>query len=65
MDIPVIFDGTPLHNFPVELETSPAGQREFIPDLMTGAVSLGIEGLFMEVHPDPLLQNQILQLNSI
>ena len=29
------------------------GQREFIPDLMKAAVSCGIEGIFMEVHPDP------------
>ncbi|MBP9164061.1 MAG: 3-deoxy-8-phosphooctulonate synthase, partial [Leptospiraceae bacterium] len=53
MDIPVIFDGTHSAQLPGGAGNITGGQREFIPDLMTGAVSLGIEGLFMEVHPDP------------
>ena len=53
MDIPVIFDGTHSAQLPGGAGNITGGQREFIPDLMTGAVSLGIEGLFMEVQPDP------------
>jgi 2-dehydro-3-deoxyphosphooctonate aldolase (KDO 8-P synthase) len=29
------------------------GQREFIPPLTRAAMAAGIDGLFMEVHPDP------------
>lgn len=53
MDIPVIFDGTHSAQLPGGAGNITGGQREFIPDLMRGAVSIGIEGLFMEVHPDP------------
>jgi 2-dehydro-3-deoxyphosphooctonate aldolase (KDO 8-P synthase) len=30
-----------------------AGQSEFIPHLARAAVAAGVDGLFMEVHPDP------------
>jgi 2-dehydro-3-deoxyphosphooctonate aldolase (KDO 8-P synthase) len=53
MDIPVIFDGTHSAQLPGAAGNITGGQREFIPDLMRGAVSQGLEGLFMEVHPDP------------
>jgi 3-deoxy-D-manno-octulosonic acid (KDO) 8-phosphate synthase len=53
MDIPVIFDGTHSAQLPGAAGNITGGQREFIPDLMRGAVSIGLEGLFMEVHPDP------------
>ena len=53
MDIPIIFDGTHSAQLPGAAGNITGGQREFIPDLMRGAVSVGIEGLFMEVHPDP------------
>ncbi len=53
MDIPVIFDGTHSAQLPGAAGNITGGQREFIPDLMRGAVSVGIEGLFMEVHPNP------------
>ncbi len=53
MDIPVVYDGTHSAQLPGGAGNITGGQREFIPDLMTGAVSLGVEGLFMEVHPDP------------
>ncbi|HMV43826.1 MAG TPA: 3-deoxy-8-phosphooctulonate synthase [Leptospiraceae bacterium] len=53
LDIPIIFDGTHSAQLPGGAGNITGGQREFIPDLMTGAVSLGVEGLFMEVHPDP------------
>jgi 2-dehydro-3-deoxyphosphooctonate aldolase (KDO 8-P synthase) len=53
MNIPVIFDGTHSAQLPGAAGNITGGQREFIPDLMRGAVSVGVEGLFMEVHPDP------------
>jgi 2-dehydro-3-deoxyphosphooctonate aldolase (KDO 8-P synthase) len=53
MDIPVVFDGTHSAQLPGAAGNITGGQREFIPDLMRGAVSIGLEGLFMEVHPDP------------
>ncbi|MCE9500768.1 MAG: 3-deoxy-8-phosphooctulonate synthase [Leptospira sp.] len=52
-NIPVVFDGTHSAQLPGGAGNITGGQREFIPDLMRGAVSCGIEGLFMEVHPDP------------
>jgi 2-dehydro-3-deoxyphosphooctonate aldolase (KDO 8-P synthase) len=33
--------------------SSSGGQREFIPPLSRAAVAAGVDGLFMEVHPDP------------
>jgi len=29
------------------------GQREFVAPLARAAVAVGVDGLFMEVHPDP------------
>ncbi|MDK7178284.1 3-deoxy-8-phosphooctulonate synthase, partial [Micrococcus luteus] len=34
--------------------TSSGGQREFVPVLARAAVAVGISGLFMETHPDPV-----------
>ncbi|MCB1140783.1 MAG: 3-deoxy-8-phosphooctulonate synthase [Leptospiraceae bacterium] len=53
MDIPIVFDGTHSAQLPGGAGDITGGQREFIPDLVRAAVALGIEGLFMEVHPDP------------
>ncbi|EMO64154.1 3-deoxy-8-phosphooctulonate synthase [Leptospira borgpetersenii serovar Pomona str. 200901868] len=52
-DIPLIFDATHSAQLPGAAENSTGGQREFIPSILRSAVSLGIEGVFMEVHPDP------------
>ena len=53
MGIPVVFDGTHSVQLPGGLGSSTDGQREFIPNLTRAAVANGIDGLFMEVHPDP------------
>jgi 2-dehydro-3-deoxyphosphooctonate aldolase (KDO 8-P synthase) len=53
MNIPIVYDGTHSAQLPGAAGDITGGQREFIPDLMKAAVSLGVEGLFMEVHPDP------------
>jgi 2-dehydro-3-deoxyphosphooctonate aldolase (KDO 8-P synthase) len=50
---PVIFDGTHSVQLPGGLGTSSGGQREFVPMLTRAAVAAGVDGIFLEVHPDP------------
>ena len=50
---PVIFDATHSVQQPGRQGTIPGGQREFVAPLAQAAVVVGVEGLFMEVHPDP------------
>jgi 2-dehydro-3-deoxyphosphooctonate aldolase (KDO 8-P synthase) len=50
---PVIFDATHSVQLPGGAGGSSGGQREFIPPLARAAVAAGIEGIFMEVHPQP------------
>jgi len=52
-DCPVIFDATHSVQLPGGSGTSSSGQREFIAPLARAAVAAGIDGLFMEVHPEP------------
>ena len=53
LDCPVIFDATHSVQLPGGAGGSSGGQREFIPPLARAAMATGIDGLFMEVHPDP------------
>ena len=48
---PVFFDATHSVQRPGGQETG--GQREFIPVLGRAAVAAGVDGLFIETHPDP------------
>ena len=50
---PVIFDATHSVQQPGGKGNQSGGQREFIYDLSKAAVSIGISGLFIEVHDDP------------
>lgn len=50
---PVVYDATHSVQLPGGAGGSSGGQREFIPALTRAAVAAGIDGLFMEVHPDP------------
>lgn len=50
---PVIYDATHSVQLPGGAGGSSSGQREFIPPLTRAAVAAGIDGLFMEIHPDP------------
>jgi 2-dehydro-3-deoxyphosphooctonate aldolase (KDO 8-P synthase) len=50
---PVIFDATHSVQLPGGAGGSSGGQREYIPTLARAAMAAGIDGLFMEVHPDP------------
>jgi len=53
MGCPVIFDATHSVQQPGGNGTSTGGQREFVAPLARAAVAVGVDGLFMEVHPDP------------
>ena len=50
---PVIFDATHAVQQPGGRGDSSGGQREFVAPLARAAVAVGVDGLFMEVHPDP------------
>jgi len=50
---PVIFDVTHSLQLPGGQGSSSGGQREFAEPMAKAAVAAGIDGLFMEVHPDP------------
>lgn len=50
---PVVFDATHSVQQPGGQGTSSGGQREFIPPLMRAAVAVGVDALFIEVHPRP------------
>lgn len=50
---PVIFDGTHSVQLPAAAGRCSGGDRRFIPTLTRAAVAAGVDGLFMETHPDP------------
>lgn len=50
---PVVFDGTHSVQKPGGAGTSSGGAREMIPYLTRGAVAVGVDALFLEVHPEP------------
>jgi len=53
MGYPVIFDATHSVQFPGGAGGSSGGDREMAVYLARAAVATGIDGLFLEVHPDP------------
>ena len=53
MGYPVIFDATHSVQLPGRAGTSSGGQRDMVPYLARAAVAAGVDGIFMEVHPDP------------
>lgn len=50
---PVVFDATHSVQKPGGKGTTTAGEREYVPFLAQAAVATGIDGLFLEVHPQP------------
>ena len=50
---PVIFDATHSLQQPGGQGTTSGGQSQMVPDLARGAVAVGCDALFMEIHPDP------------
>ncbi len=53
MGYPVIFDATHSVQLPGGMGTASGGQRDMVPFLARAAVAAGVDGLFLEVHPDP------------
>lgn len=51
--VPVCFDATHAAQRPGGAGTSTGGVRESIPAMTRAAVAVGIDALFLEVHPDP------------
>ena len=51
---PVVFDATHSVQLPGGQGTSSGGQREFVPVLARAAIAVGVAGVFMETHPDPM-----------
>lgn len=50
---PVLFDATHSVQIPTGSGMASSGQRELAPVLARAAIAVGIDGLFLEVHPDP------------
>jgi 2-dehydro-3-deoxyphosphooctonate aldolase (KDO 8-P synthase) len=50
---PVVFDATHSVQRPGGAGTSSGGVREYVPHLVRAAVAVGIDALFLEVHPNP------------
>jgi 2-dehydro-3-deoxyphosphooctonate aldolase (KDO 8-P synthase) len=50
---PVIFDATHSVQLPGGAGKASGGDREFIPTLSKAAVGAGVDGVFLEVHPEP------------
>ena len=50
---PVVFDATHSVQLPGGQGKSSGGDRRFVPVLSRAAVAVGVDGLFMETHPDP------------
>ncbi|MCD6487438.1 MAG: 3-deoxy-8-phosphooctulonate synthase [Syntrophobacterales bacterium] len=53
MEYPVVFDATHSVQLPGGAGSSSGGNREMAVYLSRAAVATGIDGLFLEVHPDP------------
>ena len=50
---PVVFDGTHSVQRPGATDGRSGGRRDEVPGLVRAAVACGVDGLFLEVHPDP------------
>ena len=51
--MPVVFDATHSVQRPSAGGLTSDGDRHFVPHLLRAAVAAGVDGVFMEVHPDP------------
>ena len=50
---PVVFDATHSVQLPGGKGSSSDGQRNYVPYLAKAAVAVGVDGIFIESHPDP------------
>ena len=53
MGYPVIFDATHSVQIPGGLGTASGGERDMVEYLARAAVAVAVDGIFMEVHPNP------------
>jgi len=53
LGFPVIFDATHSVQLPGEGQGVSGGERKYVPHLARAAVATGVQGSFLEVHPDP------------
>lgn len=53
LGVPVIFDATHSVQEPGGLGSSTGGNREYVEPLARAAIAVGVDGLFLETHPDP------------
>jgi len=60
---PVVFDATHSVQQPGGKGGTSGGQREFVPHLARAAASIGVAAIFMETHPDPILNALMIYLN--
>lgn len=51
--VPIVFDATHSVQLPGSLGNSTGGQKQFVEPLALAATAIGIDALFMEVHPKP------------
>lgn len=51
--VPIIFDATHSVQKPGGNGTSTGGNREYVEYLAKAAIAVGVDGLFLETHPDP------------
>ena len=50
---PIVFDATHSVQLPGAAGGSSGGERQFVPALARAAAAVGVDGIFMETHPDP------------
>ena len=50
---PVIFDATHSVQLPGGAGNASSGDRKYVAPLARAAVAAGVDGLFLEIHPDP------------
>ncbi|MBN2451375.1 MAG: 3-deoxy-8-phosphooctulonate synthase [Lentisphaeria bacterium] len=53
LGVPVVFDATHSVQLPGGLGQASGGQRQYVAPLARAAAAIGVDGLFLEVHPDP------------
>jgi 2-dehydro-3-deoxyphosphooctonate aldolase (KDO 8-P synthase) len=50
---PVVFDATHSVQLPGGAGTASSGEREYVATLARAAMAAGVDGIFLEIHPDP------------
>lgn len=53
LGVPVVFDATHSVQIPGGLSSCSGGNREYVFPLMKAALSIGVDAIFAEVHPEP------------